>query len=728
MINDGLPFVLVHGGWLWMAGIAGVMAVTLGGLALARRSRARRAWREKQAASVTAGPELVRGVLRGAEALPARAPLVTTLEAEPDDVTLPRAVVNLRAAEVYLVAEDGRQIELHGALRVLAGARPQRARGAVPEQLTDEELEQARQQVGWLHRRSAAQRRVHHALLWRLRQGERVVVRGQLQRTASDREPAPRQAHERWTLSGAQGELALHAARPALARPPLPVLSAALVLALAGAVAYVAAEKLGKRWQDQCYALVSDAASATSTRVRDGQAPVMAPALANTHACVLATAARKHRSFYLGKLVELLRWSSPRDEHHLATLLAVAELTGDCEPAFEILREAQRYPLLEQTARRCQAPRVLAEALEAQGRYEDAAEVTAPAERELPELPSARTLALAGRFSQAAARLGASTSGEERCTAALLRHWGDDPAAAGELRTLGASDGRCAPHLAALDGAALLPPDHAETRLAVTLHRWSGSEGSHYSQPERVLLTHLLDRDTALRIWLSLATRLPAEAAERALALRHRAVYKVLSGRPTAVAVLAAEARDLAPPPLGAASALEAVAQLFAGQEPTALAVPPDDELPPMLRRSLVDDDLTPLALRTGTSKQPRADGPLEYRSALLEAQRGEGAMLARYLFWHRATFQWHPADVLAVWPRVHQGHAELRRSIEWWPGRFVGLDPLEPAMLAVHAALRRDLLRVAGAEQEATAWARVFDRIDGALADPRKLFAVLAL
>lgn len=710
MTNDALPFVLVHGGWLWMAAIAGVMALTLGGLALVRWSRARRAWRQKLAASVTAGPALVRGVLRGAEALPARAPLATTLEAEPDDVVLPRAVVNLRAAEVYLVTEDGRQIELRGALRVLAGARPQRARGAVPTQLTDEELEQARQQVGWLHRRSTAQRRVHHSLLWRLQQGEQVVVRGQLQRTASDQESAPRHTHERWTLSGAQGELALHAARPALARPPRPVLAAALLLVLAGAVAYVAAERLGKRWQDQCYTLVSDATSAISTRVRDGQAPVMAPALGNTHACVLATAAPKHRSFYLGQLVELLRWSSPRDEHHLATLLAVSALISDCEPAFELLREAQRYPLLEQHARRCHAPRVLAEALEAQGRYEDAAAVTAPAERELPALPTARTLALAGRFAEAAVRLGTSPSGEERCTAALFRHWSDDPAAAAELRALQVAGARCTPHVAALDGLATIAPDHGETQMNMTLR-----------EPERLLLAHVFRRSPALHLWVSLATPLPQEAAERALALRYRAVYKVLAGRPQAVPELAAEARTLAPAPPGLASALEAIAHVFAGGGPAAQAVPPSND-------RQVNYDLTPLALRAGTWEPSRADSPPEYGHALLAAQRGEGTTLARYLFATRTTHHWHPTAVLAVWPRVREGRAELRRAIEWWPGRVAGKDPLEPGMLAIHAALRRDLLRIAGAEQEAAAWGKVFDRIDGVLSDPRKLFAALAL
>lgn len=710
MADQALPFVLVHGGWLWMTVVAGVMVGALGLLKAVRTWRARRAWRAKLAASASFGPDLVHGVLRGADDLAAASPLATTLEAEPDDVTVPRAVVNLRAAEVVLVAEDGRPIELRGALHVLAGAGATSARGGVPAQLTEEELAQARAQVSWLHRAGAQQRRVHHARLWRLHGGERVVVRGHLQRTASDHEPAHRQAQERWILTGAGDTLALHAATPSLARPPLPVLGAALLLALAGAIAYVATEKVGKLAQDECYALVEEATSPSSPRVRNGAEPVAAPALGNTHACVLATAAPKHRSFYLGQLVELLRWSSPRDEHHLATLLAVSALTSDCEPAFEILREAQRYPLLEQHARRCHAPRVLAEALEAQGRYEDAAAVTAPAERELPALPTARTLALAGRFAEAAVRLGTSPSGEERCTAALLRHWSGDPAAAVELRTLQAAGARCTPHVAALDGLATIAPDHGETQMNMTLR-----------EPERLLLAHVFRRSPALHLWVSLATPLPQEAAERALALRYRAVYKVLAGRPQAVPELAAEARTLAPAPPGVASALEAIAHVFAGEVPAAQAVPPSND-------RQVNYDLTPLALRAGTWEPSRADSPPEYGHALLAAQRGEGTTLARYLFATRTTHHWHPTAVLAVWPHVREGRAELRRAIEWWPGRFAGTDALEPGMLAIHAALRRDLLRIVGAEQEAAAWGKVFDRIDGVLSDPRKLFAALAL
>ncbi len=726
MADQALPFVLVHGGWLWMTVVAGVMVGVLGILKAVRASRARRAWRAKLAASASFGPDLVHGVLRGADDLAVASPLATTLEAEPDDVTVPRAVVNLRASEVVLVAEDGRQIELCGALHVLAGASATSARGGVPAQLTEEELAQARDQVSWLHRAGAQRRRVHHATLWRLRGGERVVVRGRLQRTVSDQEPAPRQAHERWILTGAGDTLALHAAAPGLARPPFPVLGAALLLALAGAAAFVATEKLGKLAQDECYALVEGATSTSSPRVRDGLDPAAAPALDNTHVCVLAAAARKQRPFYLERIVELLRWSTPRDEHHLATLLAVSELTEDCAQRFEVLREMQRYSLLEQQARRCKAPRVLAEALEAQGRYEEAADVSAPAERELPELPSARTLALAGRFSQAAARMGEPHSEEQSCTATLLRHWGGDAEAAAKLRAR-ASAPACAPHLAALDGAALQASRVDRTRLTTALY--DAMELSPLDvQPERVLVTEWFSAGVALGIWLSLSASLPEEAAARARALRARAVHQVLAGSPSAAIPLAAQAHTLELPRPGAAAALELLAQVFAGQVPGEYVSPGTEEPLAALREEYVDDDLTPLKLRAGTAAQPRPRGELGYRNALLEAQRGDGKALARYLFWHRATYQWHASDVLAVWPHIRTGRAELRQAIEWWPGKRHGLETLEPASLAVHVALRRDVLRVVGAEQEANAWAQGFSRIDGVLTDPRKLFAALAL
>lgn len=726
MADQALPFVLVHGGWLWIAVVTGVMVGALGLLAAVRASRARRAWQARLADSASFGPDLVRGVLRGADDQAADSPLATTLEAEPDDVTVPRAVVNLRASEVVLVAEDGRHIELRGALRVLAGAAPKHARGGVPDQLADEELEQARAQVEWLHRAGAQRRRVHHATLWRLRGGERVVVRGQLQRTASDLEPAPREAHERWLFTGAGDTLALHAAAPALARPPFPVLGAALLLAFTGAMAFVATEKLGKRAQDRCYALVEEATSSTSPRVRDGLDPVAAPALDNTHACVLAAAARKQRPFYLERIVELLRWSSPRDEHHLATLLAVSELTEDCAHRFEVLRETQHYLLLEQQARRCNAPRVLAEALEAQGRYEEAADVSAPAERELPELPSARTLALAGRFSQAAARMGETLGDEERCTATLLRHWGGDAEAAAKLRAL-ASVSACAPHLAALEGAALPSPRAERTKLTAALYDATALDPLSL-QPERVLVTEWFSAGAALGIWRSLSAPLPAEGAARARALRTRAVHEVLAGRPNAALPLAAQARTVGLPRPGAADALELLAQLFAGQVPGPYLPPEAEVLHEPMREEYVDDDLTPLKLRAGTAAQPRPRGQWDYRNALLEAQRGDGKALARYLFWHRATYQWHASDVLAVWPHVRTGRAELRQAMEWWPGKRHGLEALQPASLAVHAALRRDVLRAVGAEQEANAWAQEFSRIDGVLTDPRKLFAALAL
>lgn len=97
MTNKALPFLLVHGGWLWMAVVTGAMAGALCVLVLVGGCLAEEADSER-----SGGPDVVSGVLRGAEGEAAATPLATTLDAEPDDVA--RAAAHLRAAAPSVVA------------------------------------------------------------------------------------------------------------------------------------------------------------------------------------------------------------------------------------------------------------------------------------------------------------------------------------------------------------------------------------------------------------------------------------------------------------------------------------------------------------------------------------------------------------------------------------------------------------------------------------------------
>lgn len=510
--TDALPFLLVHGEWLWKAALAGFVALVLVAYWSLRRLLEGRAWRRELAArAARTAPDEIAGVLVGGLGESARPSepsarrgdrvLARSLRAVPWAEARREGRADWRADAVYLRTDDGREIELEGALRVLGGSRVTAARGGVPRQLSDAELEHARLEAPWLHRWRLRASDVRTATLTSVRVGDVVVARGVLERAPGDGESDFRSVDVAWRMRGpgappaaatddatdattaaAAAEAAppadrsapieLRAQRPVTPRirPSLFVL--ALLLGGAAFGGYSVEKQLGETWSDACYTV--------SMRPLGDEPVAQTPArLGDDHPCVKATASPRHRAYALERVLTVLESHRHRDEASLRRLQQLTYLVRGCAAVTERLMGLQRYEDAAASARQCGDRRDEHLALIAQGRYEEASALPVPYEdSERPALPTATTLIAAGRWREAAVAVEARaaalrdapaapdtdpkadadavelTALNYQCLGLLLRHHGGDPKAASELRTLRAAPlgASCAPMLAELDG------------------------------------------------------------------------------------------------------------------------------------------------------------------------------------------------------------------------------------------------------------------------------------
>lgn len=775
MLHAPLPWLLLNSPWLWKAGLVSWVALAVLALLGARRWFARR-WLAgaRRALAQTAAPDEVHGVLRrrpvdtsaranavtgeSNELATGRPAIATTLWAERRGLASNRAAVDLTEPGLELVTGDGRTVEIAGPIQVVLGRRTARTSGGVPPALDDAALARAREQLPWLHRRDGEQHQVARAELAQLFDGDEVVMRGVLSRRPAPGETGFRDEHSQWELAPAGDYVAAGARRPKLPRGKALVAAALLTTLGAGLVGYLA---LGW-WGD---AQVTDCIRVT----RRGEAPELTPTiLTNAHPCARAALAPKTRALALEILSTRLE-SEPRyDEATFRRAVTLARQTKGCGRAVELWFEQQRYEEAGALAHECGLARAEHAALVAQGRYEEAAALPVSAEERLPALPTLTTLVAAGRWRQAADELerrraalprAGDASGmlidvTYRCNAAMFRRWAGDATAAAELRRLGEGPlGQpCDPALVELGGA-----EGAERlRLSVEAraNRPSSTPASHLT--EALAMTAGLIRNAIFGIqpeellaapsspvspsWTALAYLTadvdePSAPEARSQFLRWRAVGQVFDGEQAAALTSAEQAAALVPVQAPEPRDLPWVANLPA----LVRLYSPDLDLR-VPYSTVVDHDgdnwVTHWKLRFGRLAL-REGRPLDglhlsaddtVAAALTAASAGDARPLLTYMrTTELGSYFLADEDLLAVLPRLPKQRAELAALASWRPPLSFRAET-SPLATARHAALRRTVLGLAGAERERATWDRIYRRTRAVLADRRRLLALVLI
>jgi hypothetical protein len=552
--------------------------------------------------------------------------------------------------------------------------------------------------------------------------------------------------------------IAVAARRPrgVLVRLALPKLTAFAVLI--GLVGWGTLATLGDFWRHECRNWFS-----VDGKDSVDDAPIE---LSNTHACVRA-AAMPGGDAAAEHLLDQLDDHPYRDGRALRRLVGLSSIVEGCSGEVKRLMAHGRFEAAADRARRCGLARDRHMALLAQGRFDEAAAIRVPAGGDEPALPGGATLIAAGRWTEAAAEVEARAaaptrrpydpdSAEEaaarvlrdRCLGQLLRHHGGDRAAAGRLRALAAGPGgaACAGPLSEI----ALPEERrhilvtAQFEARIELLRWAA--GAADDVPEASSAEEVLARadDTgpsrSLHLaWVAAQARLAlagdAPALRRASVLRWITVGHVLDGDPAAAAVTAREAvaqSALAPP---RSEGMRDVAHLAAavGLHTPSTAIEFDLARAPAgyeaehaatvlgLWRFMFGS----LLLRRGDSiDAARFTVPGEVVVELDLARDGDGRSLASEL---GPGGSWLDSLVMAVLPRVTSGREEIARQLVWSaPEGIVRLGHQFPWSLAGRAATRRDVLRMAGATDEAARWDAIYRRFDEAFEDRRRLMALL--
>lgn len=491
---DALPFLWVHGAWLWKAALLALLAV----VALAWWALWRFWPRARPARPPLAEPfDEVSGVLvaaRDAVVAPVKSlAVITNVQRFPD------ATYDLRPAKLFLQTDDDRRIELLGQLRVLAGSRAVVGRAGVPRALPRAELAELQRSAPWLHRWCFSRSDVREATLRTLQPGDRVIARGIIERgpavgpTAAETDF--RSAEVAWTMRGAEvaeaaenaeaaepaeagadrqrRPIELMAGRPAAERvrpAPIAVLAMLGMTLVAG---YQIEYEMGERWDDEC-----DELDMTQVTSRDGAEAVerLGPEpfpFDNAHPCIRATASPGHRHRAIRRVRDLLRDHPKPSEFLLRRQIAVDRSLGECEQAASRYADLGRYEEARAEARRCGSRRAEHLALVSLGRFAEAAALPVAATWTEPALPEVSTLIAAERWDEAARASDARavelgprplelveddddrlTARSYRCLAGMLRHFGGDEEALAELRELrsGRYGASCAPMLAFIEG------------------------------------------------------------------------------------------------------------------------------------------------------------------------------------------------------------------------------------------------------------------------------------
>ncbi|MBK7535021.1 MAG: hypothetical protein IPI49_06495 [Myxococcales bacterium] len=778
MSTTELPFLLTNGTWLWKTALAGFVLIALGMFLAVRWWRRHAKVRAALApmAKVIA-PDEVRGVLCSATppaqatglAAGMRPVLATTMFAESTEYDA--AWIDLRAAEVRLLAEDGRQIELDGPIRIFVGSTTATARSGVPAELRDDELARATEQAPWLHRPDVAETKVWRATVARLREGDQVTLRGTLVRAPGDGETGFREAATAWRLQAPGGAIAAAMQRPRPAPAPLPVLALAGVAVIAGLLGYSVERWLGASWMEQC------AQERNAAMLRDTNEPVPPVDFSSRHACAKVAATPGRRDLGLAAMTSILEASPERDEVWFQRVVAVSHLSEGCEYTVGFQLRHQRYEDASELAKRCGQRRLQHQALVAQGRYEEAAAISVPGTEAEPALPQLSTLLAAGRWREAAPALDAlaktrasHTEDPEHqalltayyeCLALYARHHAGDPQAlpALALRADSAHGQPCVPVLAELDpvkAPELLakhlrersdrPSMTSATRMIDDLALAAGISRQHTffgAEPEHVLCnpSRIQPSEWAALAWLvsSAADQpAPADPVTKIHRLRWQTVAHAMDGDLPAAERSAAEAMALAAPlanpDLRDLQMLAPSARLYsprtelgASFEVTA-QLPADPDSVNWQRKAWLQR-FGHLLAREG---KPLADAYLgpepALPAALAPTQEGNGIPLADHMLGRpRHTSWWRDDDILSVLPRLRSGRERIAHLLVWHAQPSWRTET-SPFAAALHAFARREVLTLAGAPGEAARWDRIYRRVDEVLGDRKRLVALMLL
>ena len=641
--HDQLPFLVVHGAWVWKA----LVVITAIGVLVARwRLRVRRARREARAdvaqalrravTSLAAGPVVVRGTL----------------------------VTNERGEPFAIETADGR-IEIAGPVTV--------RRGPVAA-------------------------------------GDEVLVEGTLESHAGDADGSAgyRDSAGAWRIHGdgdGDAPVAVLAAQPATPAAPLGWARAVVTLAVTAFGTWFALRLAGAYFAEE----------ADELRISDHE-PVH---VGSFDATAIAAALPGSRDKALAQLHRRLWWQRARDARSMAKLLAVADLREGCRGVARTLHEYERFDEAAEVARRCGDHRLEWSAHLARGDHEGALAVL-PAIGEVPSHEHVIAAIASGRWSDAAeaadryaheaSAVGNGDSGvwaRERsagatCLAELFRHHAGDPDAAARLRAAPTQTGMCWKARTQVESEELLGPQHDDMF------------SSHYS------VLKALDGSRKPPAWAWAAPWVPETEPFADSWLAYLAVVR------GDLDAARAHARDAMAAASGAGEDVEVRARgLVSALE---------------LRGSRVDleliwsERLAPaLAVRRGGAVQSNmllADDEectVGFADALAQARDGDGGPLATTL--ERCDVSWigdAPSFVLAVLPRVHTGRERLAAVLPWWQSQEPPSLGDHPFSLLHRAALRRDMLRLVGADDEAARLQAIIDRHLAVLADRERTIALI--
>ena len=686
-----LPFLIEHGGWLWVAAMVAISSAVWAAVALGRRLRARRelrgvmerirAWHPRE------GEVIVRGVLG------AGAPGVVIARVHTDGKGEPSFEWQ---REAWIESAEGK-VQLAGEVMMLAGAMSA-ARFGVPRRTPDAML---KQHIA-LHRprRGAS---IQWATLTALATGDEVIARGRIERRPQaqdgDYREGPHVAllHAMGDADPRDARIELAATAPrAVPRPMRLGAVVALAVALPLAV-FLGIHVAGGRSVEAC-----------REQLR-GDHPLAPITLGALDACAVAAAAPNTRGEVLRALASRRSaWSCARVEVELAS----ARLDGAAAAAEACGDDSRRARVMVAAGRFSDAARVLSEGgllWIAAGSWTEAARATEARLAALADEP--RKLAYA------------------RCFADLLHHRAGDPAAADRLRQrrAGAEGDACAPFAAQLAA----PAERVEILRDVDLERAIAPSNHWISLVEALRWRYglhapgLLERGSpafGLEM-LGMETRVAVPPALIALVAGHvpdepsagegyrihtlewQAVRSVLRGNSQAAALQAKRAAELRAtldpslhPGMDRPSRLLAVLPWFGA---------PSDGA------SVVELATDGYQLRSGLAQ------------ALREAAAGSGERLASVLA--APAMWWHDADLLQVTQRLRTGKAQIREVLAQRLPVNLNLLWVDPLVIASSAVVREQLFRALDAPEAAARWRRIADTVLAAVDDEDRLFAMWA-
>ncbi len=710
--RDALPFLVVHGAWLWKAAL--VVMPILGAIAW---QRLRHRWATRLARrALSATPGTVTTMREGPLALRGRLQVFGDDElsgervlrcagGDPEDLSAPEAVIAIEQGDAYVLL-DGPVVVASG-----TSARSSRRRQVEWDELVDLETGEKRKPE-----------RVYWSILNTLRDGDEVEVHGVAKLVPGLAGTDYRTSAGSWHLHG--DPLRIHAVRPrALASPVTPLRATAMLTLLAVTI----------------WGALHGAGAALEDDVNNWRGPVetgelstlsVAAALPSTRAAALERYAAELT--YVGGPVNVRR------------LLALADVTGQCDVANRVLIERHRWDALLERGRQCADRDVELQALMGLGRFDEAADLVEAAPTSRPFVEGL-SLISAARWGEAAVRADAmarawdarvaedqltqerkwSTRMKYTCLAELFRWRGGDELAGERLGTLAR---RVAAPACQVIATEVLSGEE-RLRALERLHRRMGAgdddvtevaswflwaEGARDRNVLRDVIPAMRRFDPRAEPWLApfaVAVR-TAENADRGEALAQLALWQLMKGDLDGATRTAASAAAILPEEQSVnARRIQAAVAL----RDRASAGPVDDEI-----EGQPGSPLT--ALRRGEAPASLPDffvaddacAPEALR-ALAAAAAGDGRPLALVVV--RCRLDVRAEDViLTVGPRLRTGTDELSVALTWYLRR--DLAGVEPVRVFANAASYRDLFRAIGDDEGAAWWAEVVDRHARVLAD----------